>query len=88
MTQPTSESSPEPTGIEAEYASPEQESIYGGRAEPAAEPQPEWTTAARMKKKKHRAGLRVLSLDSVRRTESTSDKKETSISEELLFNLS
>lgn len=45
MTQPTSESSPEPTGIEAEYASPAQESIYGGRAEPAAEPQPEWTTA-------------------------------------------
>ena len=45
MTQSSSESSPETTGIEAEYSSPEQESINGGRAEPAAEPQPEWTTA-------------------------------------------
>ena len=45
MTQSSSESSPETTGIEAEYSSPEQGSINGGRAEPAAEPQPEWTTA-------------------------------------------
>ena len=45
MTQSSSESSLETTGIEAEYSSPEQESINGDRAEPAAEPQPEWTTA-------------------------------------------
>ena len=37
-----------------------------------------------MKKKKRRAGLRILSLDAVGRAKSTSDKTETSISEEIL----